>query len=123
MSGTRRLGDAGERLALARLEALGYELVEANWRCREGEIDLIMRDAATLVFVEVRTRRGEASGTPEESVTPAKQARLLALGERWLAEHYPDTDPPDCRIDVVGIHLSPTGKLLGVNHVPNAVGG
>ncbi len=122
MSGTRRLGDAGERLALSRLESLGYELVESNWRCRGGEIDLIMRDSGTLVFVEVRTRRGQATGTPEESVTPAKQARLLALGEQWLAEHYPDTAPPDCRIDVVGVHLSTSGKLLGVNHITGAVG-
>jgi len=122
VNSTRGLGDAGERLALSRLEALGYELVESNWRCRGGEIDLIMRDAGTLVFVEVRTRRGWASGTPEESVTPAKQARLLALGERWLAEHYPDSELPDCRIDVVGVHLSPSGKLLGVNHLPGAVG-
>jgi len=122
VNSTRGLGDAGERLALSRLEALGYELVESNWRCRGGEIDLIMRDAGTLVFVEVRTRRGRASGTPEESVTPAKQARLLALGERWLAEHYPDSELPDCRIDVVGVHLSPSGKLLGVNHLPGAVG-
>ncbi|MDQ3327632.1 MAG: YraN family protein [Chloroflexota bacterium] len=122
MSSTRRLGDAGERLALSRLEALGYELVESNWRCRGGEIDLIMRDAGTLVFVEVRTRRGRASGSPEESVTPAKQARLIALGEQWLAEQYPDTEPPDCRIDVVGVHLSTSGKLLAVNHIPGAVG-
>ena len=122
MKGTRGLGSAGEKLALEHLRGLGYEPLDMNWRCRAGEIDLVMRDAATLIFVEVRTRRGERLGTPEASVTPAKQERLGRLALLWLDEHYPDTEPPDCRIDVVGVHLSPTGLLLGINHVPDAVG-
>ena len=122
MKGKRGLGDAGERLALGRLRALGYALVEANWRCRAGELDLVMRDGPTLVFVEVRTRRGEERGTPEESVTPAKQARLAALAERYLQDRYPDAEPPDYRIDVVGVHLSASGTLLEINHLPSAVG-
>lgn len=122
MKGKRGLGDAGERLALGRLRALGYALVEANWRCRAGELDLVMRDGPTLVFVEVRTRRGEERGTPEESVTPVKQARLAALAERYLQDRYADAEPPDYRIDVVGVHLSASGTLLEINHLPNAVG-
>lgn len=116
------LGGAGERLALARLQSLGYELVETNWRCRWGELDLVMRDGPTVVFVEVRTRRGEAHGTPEESVTGRKQERLVRLAEAWLSEHCAEQELPDWRIDVVGVHLSPRGKLLAVNHVQHAVG-
>ncbi len=116
------LGGAGERLALARLQALGYELVETNWRSRWGELDLVMRDGPTVVFVEVRTRRGEAHGTPEESVTARKQERLVLLAGAWLSKHYEGQELPDWRIDVVGVHLSPAGRLLGVNHVRHAVG-
>ncbi|MDP9379767.1 MAG: YraN family protein [Chloroflexota bacterium] len=122
MRGTRGLGDAGEKLALRRLLELGYELLETNWRCRNGEIDLVMRDGETLVFVEVRTRRGEGLGTPEESVTLAKQQRLVSLATQWLAERYPEEEPPDWRIDVVGVHLSTSGKLLEINHLPGAIG-
>jgi putative endonuclease len=122
VKGKRGLGDAGEKLALGRLRALGYALVEANWRCRAGELDLVMRDGLTLVFVEVRTRRGEERGTPEESVTPAKQARLAALAESYLQDRYADAEPPDYRIDVVGVHLSASGALVDINHLPNAVG-
>lgn len=116
------LGGAGERLALARLRENGYELVEANWRCRLGEIDLVMHDGPTVVFVEVRTRRGVGHGTPEESVTRRKQHRLVALAEAWLAQHCDEKDLPDWRIDVVGVHLSASGKVLGLNHIPDAIG-
>ena len=122
MKGTRGLGSTGERLALAHLRDQGYELLEANWRCSLGEIDLVMRDGPTLVFVEVRTRRGEELGSPEESVTPAKQERLASLAAQWLGDRYPEEEPPDWRIDVVGVHLSSAGKLAGINHLPGAVG-
>jgi putative endonuclease len=121
LRGKRGLGDAGERLALARLRELGYEPVESNWRCARGEIDLVMRDGATLVFVEVRTRRGEALGTPEESVNAAKQRRLAELALLWLAAHHPDGDGPEWRIDVVAVRLAPSGALRGIAHLPNAV--
>lgn len=122
MRGKRGLGDTGEKLALDHLRAAGYKLVEPNWRCATGEIDLIMREGDDLVFIEVRTRRGDAQGTPEESITPVKQRRLARLAQTWLLQHYPQGEPPDWRIDVVGVHLSPSGKLLEINHIPNAVG-
>ena len=122
MTRRRGLGDTGERLALERLRGLGYELVERNWRCRAGELDLVMRDGPVVVFVEVRTRRGEELGTPEESVTPRKQGRLLSLAQAWLQARYPDAEPPEWRVDVVGVHLSPRGELLEINHVPHALG-
>ncbi len=121
MRGSRGLGEAGERLACDFLLEKGYELLETNWRCSAGELDLVMRQAGTLVFVEVKTRRGDALGTPEEAVTPAKQARLGALALGWLAAHYGEGETPEWRIDVVGVHLSPSGKLSRINHVPDAV--
>ncbi len=80
-----RLGALGERLAAAHLESKGYRILHRNWRCREGEVDLVAERDGCLVFVEVRTRRGEAHGSPEESVTAAKAARLLAVAEAFDA--------------------------------------
>lgn len=121
MKSRRGLGDAGERIALRYLIERGYTLIEANWRCSLGELDLVMSEGSVLVFVEVRTRRGDALGTPEESVTAAKRNRLAALATQWLDEHLPDPEPPDWRVDVVGVHLSSSGKVTEVNHVPHAL--
>ena len=73
-----------------------------------------------LVFVEVRTRRGQERGSAVESVSPAKGTRLAALAEAYCQER-PDL-PPDCRIDVVAVELSPAGRLLSIEHIENAVG-
>ena len=117
--GRRQLGAFGERLAAAHLEAKGYRIRARNFRCREGEIDIVAQDGETLVFVEVRTRRGDAMGGPIESVTPAKEARLVAVATAYvqaLAE-----PPADQRIDVVAIQLSPGGRLLAIDHIEGAV--
>lgn len=120
MSGKRRsLGAAGERLASEFLAQRGYQIVERNWRFgRSGEIDLVARDGPWLVIVEVRARRGETHGTPEESVTPQKQARLVSLAQAYVDE---TAWGGPVRIDVVAIHLSPHGHLLGIHHVQDAV--
>ncbi len=117
MDARRRLGAAGESLALEHLRSRGYELVEANWRCRYGELDLVMRQGETVVFVEVRTRRGEAAGSPEESLTRAKLERLGSLAQLWLSERCEDGAEPDWRIDVVAVHISSSGRLLEINHL------
>ena len=117
--GRRRLGAFGERLAAAHLEAKGYRIRDRNYRCREGEIDIVAQDGETLVFVEVRTRRGDALGGPAESVTATKQSRLVAAATAYvqtLAE-----PPADQRIDVVAIQLSPAGRLLAIDHIEGAV--
>ena len=72
-------GRAGERLAAVQLESQGYRILETNFRCRYGEIDLIVEDECDLVFVEVKMRRGTASGLPEEAVDARKQRRLLQV--------------------------------------------
>lgn len=122
MKGSRGLGGAGEQLAAEHLLGLGYELLESNWHCRAGEIDLVMCDGEELVFVEVRTRRGDELGSPEESVNERKQERLRALALEWLAQHPAEREREAWRIDVVGVHLSRTGRVEHINHIPYAVG-
>jgi len=88
-------------MALRYLMERGYELVERNYRTRYGELDLILRDQNTLVFVEVKLRRGTGFGDPLEAVTHRKQTRIRALAERYLSEKEPDFDT--LRFDVIGI--------------------
>lgn len=113
------LGRLGERLAANRLAAEGYAIEARNYRCPAGEIDLIARHGGEWVFVEVRARRGDRFGTPEDSVTPRKQARLIACAEHYLNEH--DLGDVPWRIDVVAVQFSPAGQLRRVQIVPDAV--
>lgn len=114
------LGDAGERLAARLLQDKGYVLVARNWRSgATGEIDLVAQDGDCLVIVEVRTRRGERFGAPEESLTARKRARLAALAEAYAAQT--GWNGP-LRVDVVAIHLATDGRLVAINHVLDAVG-
>jgi putative endonuclease len=117
--GRRRLGAFGERLAAAHLAAKGYRILARNFRCREGEIDIVTQDGETLVFVEVRTRRGDALGGPAESVTASKEARLVAAATAYV-QTLPQP-PADQRIDVVAVQLSPGGRLLSIDHIQGAV--
>lgn len=109
----RDLGRAGEDIATRHLAQLGYEIVARNVRLPGGELDVVAREGDCLVFVEVRARRGRSHGTPEESITPAKQARLRLLAEAYL-QALP-VPPPNCRIDVVAVEFSPNGRLLRVD--------
>ncbi len=114
----KKLGQWGESVAAHHLEAKGYQIVERNWRCRQGEIDLVARAGAELVFVEVKTRRGRDMGMPEEALTPHKSRKLLELGQIYVARHDLDVD---WRIDLVAVELDKAGKLLRCEHIPNAV--
>ncbi len=119
MRGARKkLGQRGEDLAAAHLEERGYVVRERNWRCPVGEIDIVAQAGKCLAFVEVRTRRGRKYGTPEESVTPAKQAKLVEVAQTYLQEHRWDGD---WRIDVVAVEMTPGGKLRRVELIKNAV--
>ena len=99
------LGRSGEDLAAAWYEEHGYEVLERNWRRREGEVDLIARQGRTVAFCEVKTRTSDAYGTAAEAVLPAKQKRIRRLASRWLAELTPASGRAlvDVRFDVVGI--------------------
>lgn len=96
-----RLGDHGEQLAADFLTDAGLRVIDRNWRCREGELDIVAREGRALVFCEVKTRRGLGYGSPAEAVTPAKQRRIRVLAQRWLAAH--DEHAPEIRFDVVGV--------------------
>ncbi|QSR31857.1 YraN family protein [Nocardioides sp. S5] len=110
----RLLGERGETIAARHLTRLGLVLVDRNWRCDAGEIDLVLRDGAVLVICEVKTRTSTDYGDPLEAVTPAKVARLRRLAARWLRVH--DCHPEDIRIDMVGV-LAPPGRPVEVEHV------
>jgi putative endonuclease len=97
----RVLGADGEAMAAAWYEARGYEVVCRNWRCRDGELDLVVRRGRELVFVEVKTRTTDRFGIPAEAVTPMKQARLRGLAARYLADT--GTRSSRLRFDVVAI--------------------
>ena len=98
----RQLGGEYEKLAAEHLKAQGYELLEQNYRCRSGEIDLIARDGDTLCFVEVKYRRGSACGSPLEAVGYHKQRQILKVARYYLMKKSLNLDTA-CRFDVVAI--------------------
>lgn len=98
-----RLGAAGEDLAAAWYEANGYQILARNWRCREGEIDLVCLRSRVVVICEVKTRSSDAFGHPAEAVTPAKQQRLRILAGRWLEAHRAQVRPRSVRFDVAAV--------------------
>ena len=98
------VGAYGERLAARYLAEAGLEVLERNWRCAQGEIDIVALDGDCLVVCEVKTRRGSSFGDPVEAVTWRKAARLRRLAACWLAEHPGRvSDVADVRVDVVGV--------------------
>ena len=99
---SRQLGIDGEDLAAAWYVAQGYEVVARNWRCREGELDLIVRAGRTFVFCEVKTRTSDAFGAPVEAVNSDKQQRLRRLAARWLEDDAP-LRPTEIRFDVASV--------------------
>ena len=105
----RRLGNAGEDAVAAWYEAAGYRVLDRNWRCREGELDLVVTDGDTLAFCEVKTRASTRFGAPVEAVTATKQRRLRTLAMRWLAEH--DVRRRTLRFDVASVTRASDGEL------------
>jgi putative endonuclease len=103
------LGRYGERLAARHLVEQGMVLLDRNWRCDVGEIDLVLRDGRVLVVCEVKTRTSTAFGHPLEAVTEAKADRLRDLSVRWVAEH--GVRPDGVRIDLVGVLMQPPGSI------------
>ncbi len=127
----RALGDAGEDLAAQALTEAGLTLIERNWRCPAGELDIVAEEMAPdlltgpglvtwRVCVEVRTRRGTRFGTAKQSITPRKQAKL-----REVAAHYIQSTgwAGPWRIDVVAVQMDSQGRLLEIDHIRGAVTG
>ena len=103
------VGAHGERLAEQHLREQGLVVLARNWRCADGEIDLILRDGPDVVFCEVKTRRGTRFGTPAEAIGPDKVRRLRGLAARWLAEST--VRPREVRFDVVAVLKQPQGPF------------
>lgn len=116
---TKLLGNWGEQLAADHLLADGLELLDRNWRCLEGELDLVAREPdGTVVFVEVKTRAGLGFGAPAEAVGRAKARRLRTLACRWLLENRPP-GAGELRFDVIGVVRLP-GRAPEITHLREA---
>jgi putative endonuclease len=115
----KEVGAVGEKLAVDYLKKRGYKIIQRNYRCREGEIDIIAQKGEYLVFVEVRTKKNTAFGTPEESVTLSKREKLISLANSYLQAC--DKQPPSWRIDVVAVELTRDNRVLRLEHIENAV--
>jgi putative endonuclease len=98
---TKQSGDAAELRAIAHLQSEGYRILRRNYRIRGGEVDIIARDGSALCFVEVRSRATTRFGRAEETVSAAKQRRIILAARHWLVGH-PHAGP--CRFDVVSLH-------------------
>lgn len=114
MRTTGAVGQYGEDLAARYLVENGFTVLERNWRCAQGEIDIVAREGQTLVVCEVKTRRGLNYGTPLESITYRKLSKLRQLVGHWLREH--EVRPGEIRIDIVAV-LLPHGGEPSVDHV------
>ena len=115
----RSLGRWGESVAEGYLRRQGYRIVARNWRCARGELDLVAQEGGDWVFIEVRTRRQGPGGTPEESVTPAKQRRLLRLARLFLQEN--DLEDVPWRVDIVAVEVDRSGRPARISLLRGAV--
>ena len=119
VSARQGLGRTGERLAANELIRRGYRVLERNFRCLYGEIDLVAEDGQDLIFVEVKTRRGGAFGLPEEAVTWRKQQKIAQVASYYLDLHA--CSERSWRIDVVAVQLDRVGKLEEIRVYQHAV--
>ena len=117
----RDTGIRGEKLAQDFLKKQGYHILETNYRCPEGEVDIITRHKDSLVFIEVRTKTSLKFGNPEESITPAKKEKLRAIVS-YYGQTHKDL-PLLWRIDFVAVELDRIGKPLRIELIENAVDG
>ncbi len=109
MEDTRKaLGFRGEDLAVKYLKKRGFKVIERNYHCPLGEIDLIAREGDTLVFVEIKARSSSAFGLPQDAVDRFKQEKLMLVARAYMAARHLKEDIP-ARFDVVAIHLTPSG--------------
>jgi len=115
----RNTGILGEKLAKDFLKKRGYHILETNYRCPEGEIDIVARYKDFLVFIEVRTKKSLEFGSPEESITPAKKQRMKATASHYRQTH--NNLPLSWRIDVVVVELNQKGQPSRIELIENAV--
>jgi putative endonuclease len=118
---SHQLGKWGEDVAARHLHSKGLAILDRNWRCEEGELDIVALDGETIVIVEVRTRSSDAFGTAEESLTREKRRHLQMASLAYLQEH--DQSHSHWRIDVVTIRTQNTGSIESIDHYENAIEG
>jgi putative endonuclease len=117
----QHLGRTGEDLALAHLQRLGYELVVRNHRTRWGEIDLVVHDGSTLVFVEVKTRRASGAGRgPWEALHERKRIQVRRMAAAYLADVRDRPRAVELRFDAVGVVIDAHGRLVRLDHLDAA---
>jgi putative endonuclease len=114
------LGDLGEQLAKDHLKKKGYKLIETNYRCHFGEIDIVARQKDCLVFVEVRTKSSLEFGSPEESLSPTKQKHMKKCGYYYLQKHK--NLPENWRIDLVAVELDVFNNPTRIEILENILG-
>jgi putative endonuclease len=116
-----RRGQYAQEVARRHIEGQGYRILEENYRCRWGELDIVALEGACLVAVEVRSRSSSAFGSPEESITPAKARRLAILVDAYRADRAHLDLPVDSRIDLIAVDLS-GHRVTGLRLIKDAVG-
>ena len=115
----RDTGILGEKIASDFLKKRGYHILETNYRCPHGEIDIVAKHKDSLVFIEVRTKRSLKFGSPEESITPTKKQRMIATALHYQQAH--NNLPTLWRIDIVVIELDQKGKPSRIELIENAI--
>ena len=118
--GRQCLGEAGERAAARWLEEAGWHVLARNWRCRQGELDIVALDGDVLVAVEVKVRRDAGNEPAEWAVTPRKGRRLLAALSAFLGAH-PEHQERLCRVDLIAITVDRGGRIVRWSHLLGCV--
>jgi putative endonuclease len=113
----QQTGRLGEETAVAYLERKGYAILDRNFRCKGGEVDIVASEAKTVVFVEVKARRSLSFGVPQLAVTPFKQRQIMKAALTWLAQHRQQN--AQARFDVIAITLK-SGSEPAIEHITNA---
>jgi putative endonuclease len=117
----QELGIHGEKVAEKHLMSLGYRILNRNWRWRRGEMDLITEQGDEIVFVEVKARRSQTYGPPEESINRSKQQKLIQTAYAYLSSE--NRDDAEWRIDVIAIDMEQDGSVIRLEHIVSAVEG
>lgn len=110
------LGRAGEQRAAAHLSSLGYTILDRNWRCAQGEIDIVASRAGSLSIVEVKTRRSEAFGHPFEAIDERKRRRLWRLAFAWAQAHPDVARRREVRLEAIGV-IGPDARTARLEHI------
>lgn len=118
MNNLKELGKFGEEIAAEYLADIGYSIIKRNYRCENGEIDVIAKDNDVIVFIEVKTRRSLKYGIPQSAVTQQKQSQISMVALSYLNQVNAFDSP--CRFDVIAITLPPASKELQIEHIQNA---